>query len=298
MSAPLKNKIDFAVIIKVEKGANPNGNPLDGNRPRVDYQNIGEISDVAIKRKVRNRLLDMGEKIFVQSDDRRAPGDPHKNLRQRAESVLGTEMDDMDATALKACKEWLDVRSFGQVLPFKAKGKKTAKKKGKEEDAGDESSKSNTGISIPVRGPVSVQCAYSVVPIEVTATSHSKSTSLEGDGTKREPDQFGIVKARLEKPAVYRLYGSMNAQVAERTTFSDQDAGKIKEALRTLFRNDVSSARPEGSMSVEKLIWWPHKEKHGQYSSAKVHRSLTVKADGSYTLDRLPGLDVEEIDGE
>lgn len=56
-----KNKIDFAVLFTVEK-ANPNGDPLDGNRPRVDVDGYGEMSDVCIKRKIRNRLQDMGEK--------------------------------------------------------------------------------------------------------------------------------------------------------------------------------------------------------------------------------------------
>ena len=63
------NKVDFAVIVTVNK-ANPNGDPLNGNRPREDFNGFGEISDVCIKRKIRNRLQDMGERIFVQSSDR------------------------------------------------------------------------------------------------------------------------------------------------------------------------------------------------------------------------------------
>ncbi|MEG1331919.1 MAG: type I CRISPR-associated protein Cas7, partial [Eubacterium sp.] len=63
------NKIDFAVVVTVEK-ANPNGDPLNGNRPRENYDGFGEISDVCIKRKIRNRLQDMGNEIFVQSDER------------------------------------------------------------------------------------------------------------------------------------------------------------------------------------------------------------------------------------
>ena len=59
-----KNKIDFAVLFTVEK-ANPNGDPLNGNCPRTDIDGYGEMSDVCIKRKIRNRLQDMGEKIFV-----------------------------------------------------------------------------------------------------------------------------------------------------------------------------------------------------------------------------------------
>ena len=76
--AVLENKIDFSVIITA-KNANPNGDPLNGNRPRENYDGLGEISDVCIKRKIRNRLQDMGEKIFVQSDDNRK--DEFKSLQ-------------------------------------------------------------------------------------------------------------------------------------------------------------------------------------------------------------------------
>ena len=67
------NKIDFEVLVMV-KNANPNGDPLNGNRPRETYDGFGEISDVCIKRKIRNRLQDMGENIFVQSDERSDDG--------------------------------------------------------------------------------------------------------------------------------------------------------------------------------------------------------------------------------
>ena len=86
----LTNKIDFAVVFKV-KNANPNGDPLNGNRPRTNYDRIGEVSDVCIKRKIRNRLMETKEnnkykyQIFVQSDDNRL--DDCKNLRERAETV-------------------------------------------------------------------------------------------------------------------------------------------------------------------------------------------------------------------
>ena len=66
----LENKIDFAVVVNV-MNANPNGDPLNGNRPRTNYDGTGELSDVCIKRKIRNRLMDEGYSIFVQSDDKR-----------------------------------------------------------------------------------------------------------------------------------------------------------------------------------------------------------------------------------
>lgn len=79
----LKGKIDFMLLVSVTN-ANPNGDPLNGNRPRENFDGYGEISDVCIKRKIRNRLQDMGQKIFVQSDGREDDG--YKSLRERAES--------------------------------------------------------------------------------------------------------------------------------------------------------------------------------------------------------------------
>jgi len=277
----LQNKIDFAVIIKVCR-ANPNGDPLNGNRPRTDYDGFGEISDVCLKRKLRDRLQEEDQDIFVQSDDRK--NDDNKSLRERAEKGLSKDQwADKDKTAKAACAKWFDVRAFGQLFAFA--GKK--KKKGDEED-GD-------GISIPIRGPVTLQCAVSVEPISVSSMQITKSVSGEGDGTQRGSDTMGM-KHRVDQ-GVYVAFGSMNPQLAERTGFADADAETIKGILPRLFENDASSARPEGSMAVAKVLWWRHDSKAGQYSSAKVHGSLKVNADGTYTLENLPGLKPEEIDG-
>lgn len=104
------------------------------------------------------------------------------------------------------------------------------------------------------------------------------------------------MKHRVDE-AVYVAFGGMTPQLAERTGFSDEDAEKIKEILPRLFEGDASSARPEGSMTIEKVIWWKQNSRSGQYSSAKVHRTQTVNADASYTLISLDGLMPDEIDG-
>lgn len=115
-----KNKIDFAVLFTVEK-ANPNGDPLDGNRPRVDVDGYGEMSDVCIKRKIRNRLQDMGEKVFVQSQERSDDGCNSLSARADANKELAKHKKDKsgDEYAKIACESWIDVRSFGQVFAFK-----------------------------------------------------------------------------------------------------------------------------------------------------------------------------------
>ena len=291
----LQNKIDFAVIFCV-KNANPNGDPLNGNRPRTDYSNFGEMSDVSIKRKIRDRLIerwvndgrkeDDGNMIFVQSDDRKV--DDAKSLRARAEAGLGKELGS-EETAELACKKWLDVRAFGQLFALKS-NKKAGKKK---EDGSDEDG--DTGVSIGIRGPVTIQSAFSVEPIDITSMQITKSVSGEGDGTKRGSDTMGM-KHRVDQ-GVYVFFGSMNPQLAERTGFLDTDADAIKLVLPKIFENDESSARPAGSMEVLKVIWWKHNCKSGQHSSAKIHRSLVVNPDGTYALNLLEGLVPEEIDG-
>lgn len=306
MSA-LNNKIDFALVFTAAN-ANPNGDPLDGNRPRTTYAGIGEVSDVCLKRKIRNRWIDEGLSVFVQSDDRRAEGDEFRSLKDRADgcpalkecllkmdSKKGAKgnTDEKPTTredyAAIACTQWIDVRSFGQVFAFKAS------KKNEDDDEG--------GVSIGVRGPVSIHPAFSTEPITVTSTQITKSVNLE---TGKDPDKKGAdtmgMKHRVDF-GVYVTYGSINVQLAEKTGFSEEDANALFEALRTLFRNDATSARPDGSMEVVKLVWWTHNNKNGQYSAAKVHRSLQVKQENGKILvsvdeTAIPNLTYSICDGE
>ena len=59
----LNHKIDFALVLSV-RHTNPNGDPLNGNRPRETYEGYGEISDVCLKRKIRNRMMDLGAPVL------------------------------------------------------------------------------------------------------------------------------------------------------------------------------------------------------------------------------------------
>ena len=310
MSA-LKNKIDYALVFTV-RNANPNGDPLDGNRPRTTFSGHGEMSDVSLKRKVRNRWIDDGYSVFVQSDDRRAPGDSYRSLKDRADgcpalkeclaaisaqkkakgkNAADAPLVTREDYARIACEQWLDVRAFGQVFAFKS-----AKK--------DDAAEGSDAISIGIRGPVSIQPAFSLDSVNITSTQITKSVNLEteADPDKKASDTMGM-KHRVDF-GVYVTYGSINVQPAEKTGFSADDAEALKEALRTLFRNDATSARPDGSMEVVKLVWWEHNCPVGQYSAAKVHRSLRVTTDGTafpqVSVDEtaIPGLKYTLIDGE
>ena len=188
-----------------------------------------------------------------------------------------------------ACKKWFDVRAFGNLFAIKATKKPRGKAEPGEDNEGD------TGISIGIRGPVTIQSAFSQQPVEITSTQITKSVSGEGDGTKRGSDTMGM-KHRVDK-GIYVAFGSMNPQLAERTGFNDADAAMLKAILPKLLENDASSARPEGSMEVLKLVWWQHPSKAGLCSSSKVHRSLAVDLDGNVTVTEINGLTAEIIDG-
>lgn len=278
----LQNKVDFVALISVAR-ANSNGDPLNGNRPRTDLNGFGEISDVCIKRKIRNRMQDLGEAVFVQSEDRCTDG--FGSLSERASASL-KGIKDREEYARRACETWLDVRTFGQVFAFK----------------------DTKGFSCGVRGPVSIHQASSISPVEIESIQITKSVNGEkkGKDENRASDTMGM--KHFVRFGLYQIKGSINVQLAEKTGFTEADAETVKECLRTLFVNDASSARPDGSMEVVKLFWWKHNCKDGQYSSARVHRSVRIAQKDADTipscaedydirLEPLPGLEPEIIDG-
>ena len=211
----INNKVDFIFTIEVS-GANPNGDPLTGNMPRIDNRGFGEISDVCLKRKIRNRMQDMGNDIFVKSLDRSDDG--FRSLQKRFENEFSKESD--EEVEKRANEKWLDIRSFGQVFTYQKR-------------------------SLGIRGPVSISIAKSLDPDTM--------------GTKHFVDH-----------GVYLVNGSINSYFAEKTGFDEEDVETIKECIKTLFLNDVSSARPDGSMEVKDIFWFNHSSKVGDVSSGKI----------------------------
>lgn len=242
-----KHKIDFMATIVVEN-ANPNGDPLNGNYPRTDLDGYGIISDVAIKRKIRNRMQDEGEEIFVKSNER--INDGFRSLEKRYQNVFTKKGKELDEEVYQgACQRWLDVRSFGQVITFDKK-------------------------SIGIRGPVSISMAKSLSPVNATSMQITRSTNGQ-ESDKKASDTMGT--KNFVDFGVYLVKGSINVFFAEKTGFTEADAAIIKESLRTLFVNDASSARPEGSMDVKDIYWFEHPTKMGVLSSSKVFDMLTYE---------------------
>lgn len=249
------NKIDFALVISAQF-CNPNGDPLNGNRPRQDIDGYGYITDVCLKHKIRNRLSDFGEHVLILDNDHVTDGNYSIRERVDAEETLKEHLrkKDIDAFKKEACCLWIDVRSFGQVFPFK--------------------DISTNSVSLGVRGPVTIQMAKSLNCIDIVDYEITKSTNTEKMKDRDKDSTTMGMKYVIQKGA-YVAYGSIFPQLAEMTGFSYDDALLLKKALSTIFENDASSARPSGSMGSQ-LFWWEHNSICGAKNSLYVHKSLHI----------------------
>ncbi len=277
----LQNRIDFLGVIVAER-CNPNGDPVDRNVPRCDFDGYGYISDVCLKRKIRDRLYDAGYEIFV-SQPWQLPGDV-KSLKDQVnkvpEMVKARKEKDEEAFGKAACEKWIDVRSFGQVFAFKG----------------------NNFISTPVRGPVSICEAKTLDIVNINQEFITKVINLDD-----AQNDSGISSDRLGSRfkinhGAYVFRGSIHTQLAEKTGFSDEDAEAIKNAILHMYQGDASINRPSGSICLHRLYWWQHNCPNGQYSPIKVFRSVHLKPEAEYpyyseTLEQLPALKPEIIEG-
>ncbi len=265
----LSKKIDFVVYLTVEN-ANPNGDPLSGNMPRQDNELRGLVSDVCLKRKIRNRMQDMGHDIFVQANERIADG--FKSLEARFNNKYPTKAKISDDEIYRdMCESYLDVRSFGQVVTFQKK-------------------------SIGIRGPVSITMAKSIKPVNITSMQITRSTNgMEAEvGKQRSSDTMGM--KHYVDFGLYCFSGSVNPFFAEKTGFSDDDAGVLKKALQSLFVNDASSARPDGSMGIVRVYWIEHPNKLGVLSSAKIRSMFSAQLkDESFSGEKVEDYIILEV---
>lgn len=255
----LTRKIDFALVI-LAQNCNPNGDPLNLNQPRQDIDGHGEMSDVCIKHKIRQRLSSMGENVLVLNSEDSAITSIKGRVDAETEiaSLLKEKPPQVDLFKKSACEKWIDVRTFGQVFALRSVSK-------------------SFGVSTSLRGPMSIQMARTLEPVLVESVHITKSVNLDTNPDKpflRDSSSMGILY--LINRGVYVSYGSIFPSLSEQTGFSDDDAEKIKLAMSTLFADDASARRPSGSMAVT-LYWWEHNNTVGIKSPIVVHRSLNIR---------------------
>ncbi|MGC8989512.1 MAG: type I-C CRISPR-associated protein Cas7/Csd2 [Verrucomicrobiia bacterium] len=241
----LTNRHDFLLLFEVVNG-NPNGDPDAGNLPRLDPNtNRGIVSDVCLKRKVRNfvelfpppRESDTanGYNILIKQGAV-IETEQKRGIRAAVESLPKDAPDPKKAEAAKdwLCREFYDVRTFGGVL-----------------STGDDILKGSAFGQ--VRGPVQFtfgQSFHPITPLEVTITRCA--VTKEEDAKKERT----MGNKHIVPYALYAAKGYVSPAFAERTGFTQSDLDLLWQALLHMFEHDRSAAR--GEMVVRGLYDFEH----------------------------------------
>lgn len=283
MSEIVGNRHDILILFDVANG-NPNGDPDAGNMPRIDPNtNKGIISDVCLKRKVRNYV-----ELFVPKGKR--DGENGYSVLVRQGAILNNEIskgiraaeahldkkatDDQKAEAAMRwlCHELYDVRTFGAVL-----------------STGEDIMKGSAFGQ--VRGPVQFTFAQSnhpITPLEITIT-RCAVTKEEDKEKERTMGQKHIVPY-----ALYAAKAFVSPPFAERTGFSEEDLKLLFESLNEMFTHDRSAAR--GEMVVRGIYDFEHVGTQGPNNAEQNKREARL---GCYHAHKLfEGIKVKLTDGK
>lgn len=264
----IKNRYEFVMLFDVENG-NPNGDPDAGNMPRVDPEtSIGIVTDVCLKRKIRNfvELTKEGQEgfnILVKAD--KALNTKFKEAYVELELPVGkkgAEADDVQAAKKYMCKNYYDVRAFGAVM-----------------STGDDP----CGI---VRGPVQLNFARSIDPVlvqDITITRQAKTTEDRQAAGNTEMGKKSLVPYGL-----YRAEGYVSAMLSQKvTSFSEEDLELLWTSIINMFEHDRSAAR--GKMCMRKLYIFKHESELGNapahvlFDKIKIHKKEDKMAPRQFT---------------
>lgn len=283
----IKNRYDFVFLFDVKDG-NPNGDPDFDNMPRTDEEtNQGLVTDVCIKRKIRNyvqllKCLESPYDIFIREGTVLNP-----LIAQKRNEADIEEEDEMKAVALgrkKMCAQYFDIRTFGAVM---STGEEKADSDSNEDvtEGGGKEKKSKSkgskkkikGLGV-VRGPVQLTFARSIDPVD--AKSHSLTRCCV---TKSDDDKDGKTNTIGNKNTVsyglYRMHGFISATDAAKTGFSEEDKELLFNAMINAFENDHAAAR--GEMNPRALIVFMHDSPLGNARAGQLFDLVNVeKKDG------------------
>ncbi|GGX56657.1 type I-C CRISPR-associated protein Cas7/Csd2 [Saccharospirillum salsuginis] len=256
---PISNRYEFVFLFDVTNG-NPNGDPDAGNLPRIDPEtNEGLVTDVCLKRKIRNYVSlekedSPGYSIYMQ--EKAVLNNQHKKAYEAlsiepVDNKLPKEEAKSKELTQWMCKNFFDVRTFGAVMTTKV----------------------NSG---QVRGPVQLAFASSidpVVPLEVSITRMAVTTEAEAE--KQSGDNRTMGRKHIVPYGLYRAHGFISAKLAERTGFSEEDLDLVWRSLINMFEHDRSAAR--GEMSARKLIVFKHDNPMGNAPAHLLFDAVKVK---------------------
>ncbi len=276
MSEPIKNRYEFVILFDVENG-NPNGDPDAGNMPRIDPETgYGIVSDVCLKRKIRNYVETVSEgKVYKEGENRNyiyikenVPLNTSDELAYKALKVDEKTIDKKNNPEIDnllrdfMCQNFYDIRTFGAVMTTFVKAKL------------------NCG---QIRGPVQIGFAKSMDPIiqQEVAITRVAITTIE-DAAKKD-NEMG--RKYIVPYALYRVEGFVSANLARRVTgFSEDDLNLLWEAIVNMFEHDHSAAR--GIMNVRELIIFKHASELGNAPSHKLFDLISIKKADGVTVPR------------
>ena len=263
MTEPIQNRFDFVLFFDVKNG-NPNGDPDAGNMPRIDPETgHGIVSDVCLKRKVRNYVDlvkgqdvdgpdvaegELGYKIYVQEgavlNERNKKAYVHYDMKPSEKKLPKGEQDRLKVTKFM-CDNFFDIRSFGAVM--------------------------TTGVNCgQVRGPIQMCFAESVDPVMPMEMSITRMAVTKEDAEKERT----MGRKQYIPYGLYRVEGFVSASLAEKTGFSQEDLDLFFSALMNMFENDRSAAR--GLMSSRKLFVFKHESKLGNAPAHRLFEAVKV----------------------
>lgn len=266
MSQPVANRYDFVYFFEVTDG-NPNGDPDAGNLPRIDPEtNQGLVTDVCLKRKVRNYVADTkqdatGYSIYVR--DKAVLNSQHEQaykaleLKSEAKKLPKKEEDARKLTAWM-CENFFDIRAFGAVMTTEV----------------------NTG---QVRGPIQLTFSRSLDPIvsaEFAITRCAVTNEKEADKERTIGRKFNVPYG------LYRCHGFLNASLAQQTGFTEDDLALFKEALNNMFETDRSAAR--GMMAPVRCFAFRHEKATGNARADQLFGRVKATLRGELTAENRP----------
>ncbi|MBE6330080.1 MAG: type I-C CRISPR-associated protein Cas7/Csd2 [Bacteroidales bacterium] len=267
----IQNRYDFVFLYDVKDG-NPNGDPDFDNQPRIDFETReGLVSDVCIKRKVRNYVqlkVEAGELSSDKYDIFIRQGNVLNNIiSEESEKASGDEKKGRIAM----CDKYFDVRTFGAVLS-------TGSEEAKEEDNSEvtsskekkEKGKKKRALGV-VRGPVQFVFSRSIDPID--SRTHSLTRCCVTKEADRDKESTFGNKSTVSY-GLYRMHGYISAFDGEKCHFTEDDLNLLWEALRNAFEHDHSAAR--GEMNARALIVFRHESKLGNARSSQLFDLVKV----------------------
>lgn len=254
----LKNRIDFVYLFDVQDG-NPNGDPDAGNLPRVDAETgMGLVTDVCIKRKVRNYVqvckeCAPGFDIFIKEKSV-LNNSIDKSYEEESVKNAKDDSDKRNAAREIMCHRYFDVRTFGAVMT-------TGKNAGQ------------------VRGPIQLTFARSVEPIMSSEHSITRvAVTTEKESKNQSGDNHTMGRKSTVSYGLYLCHGFISANLAKQTGFSEEDLSIFWDALKNMFDVDRSASR--GLMSARKLIVFKHASELGNAPANKLFDLVKVEKTG------------------